>query len=485
MGCASIKSAKSAKSLKKAEELKVGPGTFILHREESFSSVYNIHEELGSGAFSTVFKCIEKRTGKVRAVKVINKQWLCQEQVTSSKKLSEIMVLKQLDHPNILKIHEIFEDRKYFFVIMEFCSGGELFNRIIKKRFLSERKAAEIMYQLLSAIAYCHGKNIIHRDLKPENILLEEKGEELTIRIADFGNSVISEKKSKLTGCFGSVYYIAPEVLEDSYTEKCDEWSAGIIMYILLTGHPPFNGRSDREILFKIKTAELVTEGKYFSRVSEEAKDLLRKLVLRNVDKRLSAQEALEHPWLQKYKQETLPPNEELVNVLTDLSSFHSSSKLRNAILTFISAQQVTYQDTKKLEKAFGALDKNGDGTVSQEELLEVYKEVIGGPSPEKDVENIMRNVDVDRSGCIDYTEFIQACLAHEILYSKKNLESAFRLFDKDGSGTISATELKEILSDGKMSSDSVWAEIIDEVDQNGDGEIDLREFHSILVQKV
>ena len=157
---------------------------------------------------------------------------------------------------------------------------------------------------------------------------------------------------------------------------------------------------------------------------------------------------------------------------------------MKSAIFTYIAAQCVSQTDIKELTNAFKVLDKNGDGMVSQEELLVVYKQIVGGLNPEKEVENIMRNVDTDGSGFIDYTEFIQASLNKEVIFSKNNLERAFKMFDKDGSGTISAIEIGEIFSGGQLGEDAVWQEILKQVDKNGDGEIDLKEFQAILLDK-
>ncbi|CAG9335081.1 unnamed protein product [Blepharisma stoltei] len=489
MGCVPSKNKKSSHVNKSYPQIRINPGMFILEKSDVFTAEYEVDHQLGHGAFSTVYQCIERKTGKVRAVKVVSKQALGKDHMTHTFKLKEIQVLKQLDHPNILKVFQIFEDKKSFYVIMEFCSGGELFNKIVKKRIFTEQEAAKIMYQLFSAVAYCHSKNIIHRDIKPENILLDERNEDYTIKVADFGSSTIFDNKTKISGCYGSVYYIAPEVLLNSYNEKCDEWSCGVILYILLSGRPPFNGKTDSEILRNIRTGNLNSEWRGFEYVSEEAKDLIVKLLDKNLLSRITAQEALEHSWVKKYKDlENLSQdhsNQTLSGVLQQLTHFNSNSKLKTAISTFISAQLVSQADTKELRNAFRLLDRNGDGRVSKEELLEKYKECVGGIDPSKQVDQIMKNVDTDHSGFIDYTEFIQATLRREILFSKKNLETAFRLFDKDGSGSISAKELRDILSNGELLDDAVWRDIIKEVDQNGDGEIDLREFQSLIMEKI
>ena len=173
-----------------------------------------------------------------------------------------------------------------------------------------------------------------------------------------------------------------------------------------------------------------------------------------------------------------------LTSVLTNLSSFTNTVKLKSAIFTYIAAQCVSQADIRQLSSAFKVLDKNGDGKVSKDELLVVYKEIIGGLDPEKEVNTIMQNVDTDGSGFIDYTEFIQASLNKEIMFSKTNLAQAFGMFDKDGNGSITAAEIREIFSSGELGEDIVWQAILKQVDENGDGEIDLKEFQAILLEK-
>jgi calcium-dependent protein kinase len=160
----------------------------------------------------------------------------------------EIDILKNLDHPNILRLYEVFEDKKYIYLVTEFCQGGELFDEIIARGKFNERDAAVIIKQLLSAISYCHSKKVSHRDLKPENILIDNK-ETLQIKLIDFGTSQRFEDEENMELVLGTAYYIAPEVLKGHYDEKCDIWSIGVILYILLSGEPPFPGSDDKEIL--------------------------------------------------------------------------------------------------------------------------------------------------------------------------------------------------------------------------------------------
>lgn len=170
----------------------------------------------------------------------------------------EISIMIEMDHPNIIKLYEVFEDNRYIYLIMEECVGGELFDRIIdrinKKKMFTEREAAVMFKQMMSAVCYCHSQKICHRDLKPENLLFLNTSDDSPIKVIDFGLSKLLDKKeSKMTTKVGTAYYVSPEVLAGNYDEKCDVWSSGVILYIMLTGDPPFNGANDNEIYRKIQ----------------------------------------------------------------------------------------------------------------------------------------------------------------------------------------------------------------------------------------
>ena len=224
MGCACAKSAKNVQkpTVRDAKDIHVSPAVFLTKTKGKLSKNYIVIRNLGSGAFADVQLCQYKPLNQQRAVKIIHKAGLHQQQMDEQFMLKEISVLTSLDHPNILKCYEIFEDNWKYYVAMDYCAGGELFDKIIQLKKFTEIQASEILSQLLSAIAYCHDKGVIHRDLKPENILLEEKLDSLSIKVADFGSSCFLDSKKKLSGCFGSAYYVAPEVLTGTYDEKCD-----------------------------------------------------------------------------------------------------------------------------------------------------------------------------------------------------------------------------------------------------------------------
>lgn len=462
------------------EELKVNKGTFFTIQTKRYQTVYSIGELIGESLSSEIRSCVHKETKTKRAVKVIRKT------VKTNKKEEihrEIEILKTLDHPNILRLFELFEDEKRFYIVTEALRGRELFEEILRRGAFNENDTAAIMQQLLSAVNYLHQNKIAHRDLKPENILLEGTTN-LNITLIDFGSAATFGGGKELRGTIGSTYYIPPEVLTGSYNEKCDIWSCGVILYILIAGSAPFDGKSETEIFGRIRAGTFSMDQPVWQNVTEEAKDLIRGLLSFNPDLRMSASTALDHPWFALYRNQALGQNQ-LASVMTNLKAFHSSTKLKDAVFTFITTNLLTAQDTQEMRDAFTAIDKNHDGKLSRQELLDEYSKLRGPEEAALEVDRIFNDVDTDKSGFIDYTEFLKATVDHSKMLSATNLEQAFSIFDSDGSGTISANELKRVLLAGSLADDEVWNDIMREVDNNSDGEIDVKEFKALLINKL
>ena len=270
-----LNSNKTDNNPNKVNSVNIDYKTFI--KGKSYNNLlneYTLYEHLGAGAFGLVQKVKHKSSGQIRAMKIIKKS-----SRYSNKNLKEIENLKLLNHPNIVKLYEYYFDRKNIYIITEYCEGGELFDKIKERNtYFSEKDAAKILKAVLQAVAYCHSMGVVHRDLKPENILLEGNDFE-HIKLIDFGTSTVINKNKKFNERLGTAYYIAPEVLSKNYDEKCDLWSVGVIMYILLTGEPPFNGKNDDEIIKNVKTQSINYESKKLRHVSIEGKDLLKKFL--------------------------------------------------------------------------------------------------------------------------------------------------------------------------------------------------------------
>ena len=463
----------------KTKEITINPGTFLRLSHSSQYSNYTEIKKLGSGAFADVILCEHIPTSTSRAVKIIHKSGLNQQQRDPIFMLKEISILKSLDHPSILKCYEIFEDEFKYYVATEYCSGGDLFGEILKMKRFTEAQAAEIMFQLLSALTYCHEKNVIHRDLKPENILLVDNGEGFTIKVADFGSSCMLDKERQLQGCFGSAYYIAPEVLLNNYNEKCDIWSLGIIMYILLTGKPPYTGKDTETILKQVRHTPLVITPFKVLGLSKESVNLLQLLLTHAPEARITAREAVKHPWISLYRSSDVAGVE---IILDNLKNFACESRLKEAVHIFLASQVIAHQELKAIRQNFQQLDKDGDGKITRSELMEEYTKVMNLEEAKRTVDEVIERLDQDQDGNIDYTEFLISCSDYQKLVSQANLEVAFKMFDTDESGTITLDEIKGVLENGQLAEEETWALVMKEADTNGDGCIDLKEFISLMM---
>lgn len=459
-------------------------GQFIQHLQVPFSHQYLVIKELGSGNFGRVYQAQHKETNEFRAVKEIDKARAERMGASHKKFIAEVEILSRLDHPNILKIYEMMEDGKRYYIVSELCSGGELFTYITSRSFLSEPIAANIMRQVLSAVAYCHSQGIVHRDIKPENLLLDSPPtipEMIRIKLIDFGTSTLFSSGGRLNQRLGTAYYIAPEVLEMNYNEKCDIWSCGVILYVLLCGFPPFPGNTDAEILRKVKAGKYSFAHESWRNVSIEAKSLIKKMLIMEPAKRISALECLADPWISTIGRANLPGTETTALSLSNLQQFNSARKLKQAFLAFITSQLMSKEQEREFSQMFQKLDKNGDGRLSREELIEAYAETVPLAEAETIVSHILEQVDADGNGFIDYSEFIMASANQQSLISKGNLEAAFAAFDRDKSGKISLEELREMLSGASTISEATWTNLIGQADQDGDGEIDLAEFAKLM----
>jgi calcium-dependent protein kinase len=212
----------------------------------------------------------------------------------------EFQLLRNLDHPHILRIYDLYKDQRYIYMITEYCEGGDIFAMIQKADNFNEKIASRIMKQVMNAVLYCHQNGIVHRDIKSDNIMFLENSIDSPIKLIDFGISLKFEKNTKLKDKTGTVLYIAPEVLQGSYDEKCDIWSCGVLMYMMLSGVPPFYGATRKEVMQKISKGKFSFKSKVWSIISKEAKELIEKMLTLNPEKRPSAREVLNHPWFIK-----------------------------------------------------------------------------------------------------------------------------------------------------------------------------------------
>ena len=452
----------------------------IIHKTHNISKEYILGKTLGKGDFSHVRLAIHKDTKQDRAVKIIQKK-----KVDMKRLLAEISIVSKLSHPSIMEVYEVFEDTKKVYIVSEYCKGGELFDIISKKRNFSEKEACIIMEQLLSGICYSHKNGIVHRDLKPENILLEDKSRNLEIKIVDWGYATQMKQRERLHEMDGISYYIAPEVLEGDYDEKCDIWSCGVILYILLCGYAPFYGENDKEIYNQVLKGEYDFPKEEWQNVSEEAKNLVQKMLEKDTKKRITALDALQDKWFKINKQKKTSNKLLAKNVLKNMKKFKKNKKFEKATMSFIVNQLVLKEERKDLEKQFKEWDKNGDGVLSRDEIIEGYKKTYGFVD-EGEIDNMISSIDLDGNGVIDYNEFLTCTMNKEKILNNDNLEICFKAFDSDNSGKISLDEISAIFNSGdkeKIDKEEleVFKKMIKDADENGDGEISFKEFKDLM----
>ena len=446
--------------------------------------IYQFGNKLGEGSYGSVYVVKHKQTGDLRAVKIIRKSHNEKAKWINDDILREIELLKSLDHQNIVKIFEFYEGLNLFYIVTEFCEGGELFTKLKQEGGQDEITAGLIMFQLFSAINYCHSKNVMHRDLKPENIMLEKKTKNgmIHIRIIDFGTAKFYENEFEKQ-IIGTPYYIAPEVIEKKYDKKCDLWSLGVIMYVLLKGKFPFGGQGKDEIFKNIKKGHFDIESPPFDRISNEAKDLIKRLLIIEPSKRISAEEALQSAWFTKMKIKEKLSNlsiETMRGLLNNIYNYHPNKVLQQAAIAYLVHNNPQLPEVHNACSLYVKIDKNNDGLVQREEFFNGLENLFREQNQEVDEEfldELFRIIDADSSGDIEYEEFVRAAIDKTKFLDEKILKFAFNFFDKDGSGKITLDEVKGIFSKNKEFPEQDFQQIIDEVDINNDGEIDYNEF--------
>jgi calcium-dependent protein kinase len=452
---------------------------FINSHQDPIENYYDFEGEIGSGSYGKVFRAREKSLGRTVAVKIIQKNRVVEFDAFKH----EVEILRFLDHPNIVKLLECFETERLCFLVLEFCEGGELLQMIAKEKNFSEVKAAMIMRKLISAVRYCHDNNICHRDLKPENCLIVDKSESSDIKIIDFGLATRIDEQHILTDICGTAFYIAPEVLSGHYDQECDCWSLGVILYMMLSGRPPFYGKNNQEVLVKVYNASYSFRSKAFAQVSEMAKDLISRLLVKDPGLRMTAKEAFEHPWIQVLS--PLPECTLSSQIYDNIRQFVKFQKFKRATLMFI-ASRLSEREIFTLKEVFVGMDKEGNGSLSREEFEEGMKKHKAKLSS-SDLENVWKVLDTNHNGKIDYIEFVTACISSQRYVTAGILKTAFEFYDivsptQEKDGFITASELLQVFSSGEVSMrQNELQQMIADVDLNGDGKIDYMEFIELM----
>jgi len=388
---------------------------------------------------------------------------------------NEIAILKKLDHPHIVKAMETYEHRNQIFIVMELCSGGDLYSRDP----YTEAEAARIVTSVVSAIAYMHSKNICHRDLKYENIMFVNNDPRAEVKLIDFGLSA-KFAGADMTEGVGTIYTMAPEVLKGSYTNQADMWSIGVITFMLLSSQMPFYGRKRRHIVEQVMAGKFEFKGRRWKRISEQAKAFCEELLVVDPEERADAEQALSMAWLNRRFTATVrnPYEEEIQNANANLLKYAKYAKIKKIALMIVSHKSTT-SEIGILRKVFQKYDTKKDGQLSYEEFKAALKDA--GYS-EDQYRSIFDAVDLDGTGKIRYTEFLAATIEAQGAISEERLAEAFDRMDADDSGFISKENLSALL--GEEFPQSEINAIIDEADITRDGKISYSEFLALWEDK-
>lgn len=465
---------------------------------------YEDSDQLGKGHFGKVYRATNVQHGYVVALKIVSKKAVKGNRLASLQ--NEINIMMIMKHDNIVRLYEALEDAQNVYFAVEICTGGELFNAIVAQpeAHFTERVAASVAKDLLEGIHYCHLQNVAHRDLKPENIILSnntppEAGIFTEIKLIDFGLSRIYEDDTIMKSRVGTPYYIAPEVLERKYGKECDLWSAGVIIYILLCGYPPFRGDTDKEIYEEIQSGLLEfadDPGEHlWSVVSPDAIDFIQKLIVRNPSERLTAEQALEHKWIVELGPKDPQPLP--ATVMRRLARFAKENEFKQAAKRVI-AGLLPSGEIENLTEIFKEFDVNGDGMLTLNELkIGLERKLLESTGAAENTENktadspgtkklrqttvqdaqlFLSTLDADGDGVVNIAEFVAATMKEQQYLTRQRIWQAFETFDTDGSQSLSANEVAKALG-----GDHLAKTIMKRFDSDGDGQISFEEFQEVM----
>ncbi|OVA02704.1 Protein kinase domain [Macleaya cordata] len=446
--------------------------------KEGIEEKYMVDKELGRGEFGVTYLCIDRDTRELLACKSISKRKL-RTAVDVEDVRREVEIMKHLPKDSsIVSFKEACEDENAVHLVMELCEGGELFDRIVARGHYTERAAAAVTRTIMDVVQLCHQHGVIHRDLKPENFLFANKKETSPLKAIDFGLSIFFKPGERFSEIVGSPYYMAPEVLKRNYGPEIDIWSAGVILYILLCGVPPFWAESEQGVAQAILRGLIDFKRDPWPNVSESAKNLVQQMLEPDPKIRLTAKQVLEHPWIQNAKK---APNVPLGDVVKSrLKQFSMMNRFKRKALRVI-ADHLSIEEVEDIKETFKEMDTNNDGLVSVVELKAGLQK-FATQLVDSEVQMLMEAVDTNGKGMLDYEEFLAVSLHLRRMANDEHLHKAFSYFDKDGNGYIELEELQDaLMEDGATNCADVANDIFQEVDTDKDGRISYDEFAAMM----
>ncbi|TYJ14293.1 hypothetical protein E1A91_A10G108400v1 [Gossypium mustelinum] len=448
---------------------------------KDFEKRYTAGKLLGHGQFGYTYVAVDNENGDRVAVKKIEKMKMVLPIAVEDVK-REVKILEALKgHGNVVQFYNAFEDDSYVYIVMELCEGGELLDRILAKKDsrYSEKDAAFVVRQMLKVAAECHLHGLVHRDMKPENFLFKSTKEDSPLKATDFGLSDFIRPGKRFQDIVGSAYYVAPEVLKRKSGPESDVWNIGVITYILLCGKRPFWDKTEDGIFREVLKNKPDFRRKPWPTISDSAKDFVKKLLVKDPRARLTAAQALSHPWVREGGDASEIPID--ISVLSNMRQFVKYSRLKQFALRAL-ASTLNEEEIADLRDQFHAIDVDKNGVISLEEMRQALAKDLPWKLKESRVIEILQAIDINTDGLVDFTEFIAAALhvnqmeEHDSEKWQMRSEAAFQKFDVDRDGFITPDELR-MHTGLKGSIDP----LLEEADIDRDGKISLEEFRRLL----
>jgi calcium-dependent protein kinase len=511
------------------QNMKLRANLLLEHKTDPWS-LYKELGVLGKGSYGVVKKvCLKKNPKIIRAIKIIEKDHF--KSLEKEKLLDEIKILKNLDHPNIVKLYEFFEDEKNYYMVSEYCDQGDLFDKMEKLLYMNQIVVKLLMEQILNAVAYLHSKGVCHGDIKLENIMLytttnKSNNERFTllskqliydktlekeidntfkygkkgclnskslnivqdmlkyeIKLIDFGCSkIFSKRGERKSGIIGTSAYCSPEIIDNLYDEKCDEWACGVLMYLLICGNFPFDGNNEKEIFEKIKKCEYDFSSDHFRKVSKNCINLIKKLLEPKLSRRIKAIDALKHPFFTESfnpdKALTLNKDESVIRQLSDITVPHS--QFHRAVLSYMSANYISKDEEAELRKVFRFIDSDRKSYLTKTKIEKTLKE-NGNLCTVQEIDDIIKALDIDRNGVIEYQEYIQGLCDKQALFSEINLKDLFTYMDNDNKGYLTSEDIKNFAFQNKTVNDEAFKEYLKQFGMKIDDKLNFDDFLYII----
>jgi calcium-dependent protein kinase len=439
---------------------------------------YRLGPLIGDPTTSRVRIAFHKKTETQKAVKIFDKKTI----PNLDAYIDHVHLLDHIEHPNILKYEEVYEDKTYLYFVSDYMKGGELYDAIVNRGNYNEHDAATVIRQLLLSVAYLHSEGMVNRNIRPGNILLQNP-KSLDLKVIDYDFAAIRPAgKLHFTPEGLNPVYEAPEVLNGNYDEKCDIWSIGVLFYYLLSGDLPFWGPTNDVVIEKVLRGKFDWESDIWWDVSDEAKQLIHLMLTYNSANRISAVDALRHPFFNILKKGHYKQPKDLSKALTNIYQFNAGTKLKQAVLAFFTKNLLSQQEMAEITDQFQAIDKNNNGKLSRDEIKDAYRLIKGIDFNEQEIDDLITNIDADGSGEIDYNEWMMTAVSKEKLLSQEKLEQAFALFDTNNDKSLSYSEVTNLLQGVKNVNPKAVERAVRDLDfSSGNGQLTFKEFKALI----